>query len=111
MSEQLRGRWAGQRIPFGEAKPVPGAPCSNVCREGKEGRRQMLARPASDVRQLGGLAYAPVCYVVSMYRKLLDQAVEFPLEHTANTKGRSDPGVPDRIWVRCRLLGEHRQVK
>src|SRR5580704_17919839 len=36
---------------------------SNVCREGKEGRRQMLARPASDVRQLGDLAYAPVCYV------------------------------------------------
>jgi hypothetical protein len=55
MSEQLRGRWAGQRIPFGEGKPVPGAPCSNVCQEGKEGRRQMLARPASDVRQLEGL--------------------------------------------------------
>ena len=50
---------------------------SNVCREGKEGRRQMLARPASDVRQLGGLAYAPVCYVVSMCRKSLDQGVEF----------------------------------
>ena len=25
----------------------------------------------------GGLAYAPVCYVASMYRKLLDQPVEF----------------------------------
>ena len=37
----------------------------------------MLARPASDVRQLGSLAYAPVCYVVSIYRKLLDQVVEF----------------------------------
>jgi hypothetical protein len=32
---------------------------SNVCQEGKEGRREMLARPASDVRQLGDLAYAP----------------------------------------------------
>ena len=46
-------------------------------REGNERRRQMPARPGSDVRQLGGLAYALVCYVVSMYRKLLDQAVEF----------------------------------
>jgi hypothetical protein len=32
---------------------------SNVCREGKEGRRQMLARPASDVRQLGGFGICP----------------------------------------------------
>jgi hypothetical protein len=26
MSEQLRGRWAGQRIPFGEGKLSPGDP-------------------------------------------------------------------------------------
>jgi hypothetical protein len=77
MSEQLRGRWAGQRIPFGEGKLSPGHPARTFAEKAKRDAVRCLR----DRHQTSGssevLAYAPVCYGVSMYRKLLDQAVEF----------------------------------
>jgi hypothetical protein len=70
---------------------------SNVCREGKEGRRQMLARPASDVRQLGGLAYAPVCYVVSMYRNCLTKRSSSGRTHREHERSFRSKGARPKM--------------
>jgi hypothetical protein len=64
----------------------------------------------SDVRQLGGLAYARCAMSCPCTENCLTKRSSSGRTHREH-EGRSDPRVPDRRWVSCRLLGEHWQVK